>query len=166
MSTDQPEFPPLPEVTPLVTNKAAIDRLTMAISIHHESMGMQPNSRQCIGQTLLSECDEPYSRQIKGGLNQAWQPINLGHFTGVEEVGYVLIENLEGKHLQVNPTAEERAEINQRIIEVGYGTNDPLGFKLLVLPGFCLPVLTELAYLLKLRSKHGIAACRVTIYPR
>lgn len=52
-------------------------------------------------------------RMISG---EEWKPLDCGW---INEASMLTITNEEGKHLQKNPTQEEQAVINARIIELG-----------------------------------------------
>lgn len=105
-------------------------RLTVVQSIYYQSPGLDANQRETKYSVEIDQDEQPYYRQlILKSSNSEPTSIETGW---VEDVGTLLIENLEGKFTQVQPTEDEREDVKGRIIELQMGD-----CTLLIRPGDC-----------------------------
>lgn len=151
----------LPEVTPLPLRPPERDRLTMVLSLHHEQPGNDTHSVESRCWKLLDNPadQERQTKRIK--VDENWSALWLGDLEP-DQVGYIVVENNEGRFLQVNPTDEERLDISKRVVEIGLAGVATL----LVLPGFPQQLYPQHVEGIRLRCQHGVAKCRVTIFPK
>lgn len=114
--------PPLPRVTPL-PKLYLQDRVTITQNMHHEHFGTPPVSiPPSIHSRMLEHVEEPYQRRLRAGKD--WQPVvDDGCWIPANKIGYVTIENLEGKVQLVNPTEDERKKTASKILELSYTKN-------------------------------------------
>lgn len=154
-----PKIPPkrIPASTPLPELKVN-DRLTVIVNIHHEHRGEPPRTIPVGYSRKLSEKEEPYQRRFNA--KPEWTPIDLGWFDPAK-VGCVVIENLEGKAALVNPTEDEQAEIDAKVLEVSYSKNSKECD--LIPPGAADIKWPADATKLCIRCQSGTASCRISI---
>lgn len=90
------------------------DRITIALNLYHEHKGSQPSHISVRKSMILKEQEEPWSRRKE--FSETWEV--LPEWMPYALIGTIVIENLAGSNLLVNPTKEERAAIDASIIEV------------------------------------------------
>ena len=139
-----------PKLTP------ARDTLTVVETVYHQPAGEEPTAVSVQFVRPLETQEQPYVRKIKVG--EQWQPLDLGW---VEQPGMILLVNDEGKFTQVNPTDEERAEAESKVIAVG---NDSGSW--LVYPGSCFRGEAAPFSDVAVRCKSGVARATIHVYPR
>lgn len=137
------------------------DRLTVVINVAHEHYGDQPFGLNIVYQQPLESKEQVYSRRYMA--TEEWKPIDLNW---LEEVGtsLVIIENLEGKGLLVNPTVEEKAATSAKILEISYTKNSKEADTVPSM-GFCTKQ-TDHPSSLYIRSRSGTATYRLTLIPK
>lgn len=155
MSTDQEEVPSIP----LEMGKGH-DRITLLTTVYHERVGYAAQGAQGNGELKVSLNEEAYHRSR--AIGDLWQPIQFGHFDA-DQVGCIVVHNLEGVGAQVHPTEEEKLALPTKIIEVG--TPDSL-HKILVRPGWAVPLPLDNYEQLQIRCQIGQAKCRISIFPK
>lgn len=130
------------------------DRLTVVEYVYHQQMGREASMFESRFSRALGDHEQPYERQVTVG--EDWQSLDCGW---VERVGMLVLRNEEGRHMQLNPTAEERRAIAGRVVEIR--TKDqPAAW--LVHPGESLRACPADAAGLEVRCQAGEA--RVTIH--
>lgn len=134
--------------------------LSAVFMIYHQQSGESPTAVDGRWSRGMEGDEQPYSRKVV--LGEDWQPIDCGWCK--DGAGYVVIENLEGKNLQAQPTPEERRAISERVVEIGFGENPAAC--LFVLPGESHPLSPTDASEIVLRCRKGKAKATVTVYPR
>lgn len=150
----------IPASTPLPELKA-YDRLTVITNIHHEHRGESPRTIPVGYSRSLLEKEEPYQRRFNA--KPEWAPVDLGWFDPAK-VGCIVIENLEGKSALVNPTEEERAEIDAKVLEVSYSKNSS---ECDLIPPRAADIKWPAdATKLHIRCQSGTASCRISILSR
>lgn len=92
-----------------------VSRMTMVWTLHHQSQGEEARSVGSAYDEVLRTGHEMYSRRCTA--SEEWTPLDFG-WLPAEDVIAVVIENLEGRHLQVNPTEEERESMSMQVIEI------------------------------------------------
>lgn len=144
---------------PKLLNSVSIKEL-----VYHRTPNGQTLPIESIFNTPLEVEEATYSRP-GGKVGEEWTPIDLG-WVG-ENAGMIVIQNLSGKNLQRQPTKEEKAEIDKKVIEVGisFGKEVPDRFTL-VLPkqNFRWNLIPELTY--SLRSQSGRIDFNLYVIPR
>ena len=91
--------------------KPARDTLTVVETVYHQPAGEEPTAVSVQYVRPLETQEQPYVRKIRVG--EQWQPLDLGW---IEQPGMIWLTNDEGRGLQVNPTPEERAAIEAKVI--------------------------------------------------
>lgn len=137
------------------------DRITMILKMHHEHRGDQPKTVDNIGHFLCETKEEAYSKRYD--LGEEWIPLRFGDLDP-DQVGFVTIDNLEGKHHLTNPTKEQLAEIATHIVEVSMSANPEECF--LVLPGWAHVFLPVQAKRMMIRCRNGKANIRTMVFPK
>ena len=146
---------------PLNPNPQELSRLTVVLNIHHEQAQDQPRSLSLPFAELLQTAHESYSRRCKATLD--WASVDLG-WVPPEDVGYVVIEHLEGKRFTTHPTEAERAQVAGRVLEIAYATS--LADAWPIPPRLPFFVAVERAEDLRIRCRSGEAHYRIHIIPR
>lgn len=150
----------VPEGMPQLNPAKVPDRLTINLTMHHEHSGDSPHSIQSIMWGYLETSDQTWSR--RGEIGEAPEPIPLGWFSDMSQIGYVVVENLEGKNEQLRPSKEQQAETAGRVIQIGADS----GLQLLVRPGWPQQFLPAELTGLTMRCRSGIARYRLTLFPK
>lgn len=141
------------------------NRVTAVFNVHHEHDGEQPYSiGPVISQIKLEVNEDVYTRRVT--VRESWEELDLGHLPA-DQVGLVIVENLEGRFPANNPTEEERKEAAKKIIEVSTGDGNGGAF-------LCFPAPISLPFVgypqdasrIALRCPVGVARCRVHVFPR
>ena len=102
-----------------LAKKQQTDRLTVLTTVHFQQLSGQPFSVNCNFDYQASKeyFDGPYSRKVK--ITREYKPLEFGWWEP-EDVGLILIENLEGQNLIVNPTQEEAKELADKVAVLSY----------------------------------------------
>ena len=108
----------------------------------------------------LASSEQPWSRKLKVGPD--WKALDFGWLDG--QVGFLVLQNEEGKRFQTIPTRSERAETMARIVEVKFEANGVTA-AVLVRPGRFLACEPEGASRVYVRCRSGEARCTLTAYP-
>lgn len=149
------------KVEPLALGTQSRDRLTIVEHIHFQHSSESPMS---IGQPfarLLETQVEPYSRRIT--LTEERLLIDFGWVKSTD-VGMLIVENLEGRKFDVNPSPEEMEEINGRIIEIYL--HEDSWVPILVRPRAMQRLELDDFEPVRLRCRNGSAKCRITLIGR
>jgi hypothetical protein len=146
-----------------------VDTITVTETVYHQVAGEQPTAESNQFSRRLETSEQPYVRKIRVG--EAWQPLDLGW---VEQPGMVWLVNDEGRHFQTNPTPEERAAIEAKVIEVvtkvvnagpiaGILAEDSFSWE--VAPGESFRGKPTDAKRVWLRCRSGTARATLRVYP-
>lgn len=97
------------------------DRLTVVEHVYHESIadGRKPFEWTHRFSRPLATRDQVYERGPQS-VGEEWEPLDCGWLA--DNAGMLMIENREGQNLQYIPSAEEQAEIDSRVLELGCRT--------------------------------------------
>lgn len=133
------------------------NRFTCVLNLYHEQTGEQPAGVRLAFSDTLQYSVQRYMRHY--AVDQEPKPLDLGWFRP-EQVGFILIENLEGIHSQTLPSDEELAAINVRVIEVCYGES------MLIPPRRFLPFFFAHPERATVCCPSGKAKMGITVYPR
>ena len=135
------------------------NRLTCVLNLYHEQEGEQPEGIRLSFSESLSLNAQRYNRRLKIGTDPV--PFDMGWFK-TDEIGPILIENLEGRHFRIHPSDEEREDIELRVLKVYYPGS----------PGWLIPprrfflAFPEDVNGLTLQSTHGTIKTNIIIIPR
>jgi len=137
-------------------HKDQADRITMRLDVYWQTYGEDP-----VGLPIRANCTlenpglEPYIRKATATPEE--KELFLGDFDK-EDVGYIVITNLEGLKLQRNPNAEEREAISRRVVIIDGYEVDPYGMPFIAKAG---PMTA-----LKISCPNGPAKIQVAVFPR
>ena len=148
-------------VEPLDPQPQELSRLTVLLTVHHEQVGEQPQTFPLTYSDLLETTQESYSRRMRA--LEDWAPLDFG-WIHPSEVGYIIIDNIEGRGLSVNPTPEEKALTASRIIELAYVSSLDDCWEVPPRWWFCNPVKRPSD--LRIRCQNGTASYRITAIPK
>ena len=99
------------------------DRLTVSVSVYHQERGGKSDPKgidRKAFERFLKTSEQPVERKMDI-VEGTPQPIYLGWLKS-ENIGYILIENRSTwDNPNVNPTAEEKADVAQRLLRVTQG---------------------------------------------
>lgn len=149
------------EGEPLVIKPAVQgDRVTLQTNFYFEHQGEQPLQFSQVFSERLKGAEESYTRRVK--VTEEGAPLDLSYLK--DDVGWVIVQSLEGEIRTVQPTEEERADRAKRIISVYFGAERGLHIH----PGQMQIFRTcpEDAQRIRLISQHGTIPCRVHLFPR
>lgn len=146
------------------------DRLTVVLKCHYEHKGDNPIQVTRHFSDRCCDQEETYTRRFKvgsGDKKNAWMRLDLSYLQW--KSGYIILDNQEGQHAQLNLSREDQAALDKRVIYAcpsGSEPTDTAYFGCLVIqPGrflLCLP-----SDNLWLRCDDYLTAqCRVTVFPK
>jgi hypothetical protein len=135
------------------------NRLTCVLNLYHEQDDEQPEGFRLAFSDKLHLSSQRYNRRLKIGEDPV--ALDVGWFSP-DEIGTLLVENLEGTRFSIVPSEEELADVAKRIIHV-YHPGSP---SWLIPPRRFLLAHPEDASGLLLRCGHGRARVSLTIIPR
>lgn len=93
-------------------------RIVVKDVLYHQVAGEQPTMFDLPGFTRQLKSDEQvYHRKLTVG--EDWQSIDVGWLHGC--CGMLILENLEGRFIQVQPTDNERSCVEARVVDVRFG---------------------------------------------
>lgn len=140
----------------------------------------------CDGQSPSAPIESRYSRILKTNeqsygprrmtISEVWQPIDTGWLGNKREdlggetvkVGMLSIHNLEGTQYSVQPSHEERAAMQRRVIEIGFQHDDLIALvhpAILILPGESTRFHPARASQIRVRCRCGQAKLSITAIP-
>ena len=100
--------------------------------------------------------EQPYCRRFCA--DEEWRPLDLGWLA---DPGLLVLENREGR-FQANPSAEERAEVESRVLELAVGGVPFLAVR----PGETARFEPVAAAGLQVRCRRGRAQAYLVVLPR
>lgn len=150
--------------TPLNIGPQA-DRLTITQRVHHEHLGDPPQSIESIFSRALEVSDECYvTRRMKSSTT--WKPLDLGFYAECpQDIGMICIQNLTGNSLTVNPTEDEKKELDNSVVEVAFSSSDPEDF-IEVWPGMMAPFCFSDPKRVRVRCRNESTRFMVFVIPR
>ena len=149
------------QVEPLNPQPQELSRLTVLLTAHHEQAGEQPRTFPLTFSDLLETTQESYSRRMRA--TEEWTSLDFGWIHS-SEVGYIIIDNIEGRGLSIQPTPEEKALTASRVIELAY-VDSPQDY---------WPIPPRLFFFgqvvrpsdLRIRCQNGTASYRINAIPK
>ena len=128
--------------------------------VYHQRDGYQPTGivHHCVRKIKSDQPTHVIERMTVGA---DWTQIPLGH---VDEVGSVIIENLEGsQQRETIPSPAEVDEMASRVIEISLGSKDAG----LYVPPCEVQVLNVCYPTVRLRSRTGnLLQCKIQVLPK
>lgn len=109
----------------------------------------------------IASDEEPYKRKIR--IGEDWEPLDCGW---VKEAGVLVLANEEGKYLQANPTEDEQAALDAKIVEVSFLPDPPPNNCWEVPPGEAMRGFPGNLKSLYVHCQSGVARCIVFVVPR
>lgn len=92
--------------------------LTVVHQVSHLAQGFPTKAMDLAFDRELKVEEEAYERNMCK-VTEDWQEIDLGFLKG-KPLSYVFVKNNEGTNLQVNPSPEEKEQIEKKILEVSF----------------------------------------------
>jgi hypothetical protein len=129
-------------------------------TVVHQAAGKQPTAISAMFSRPLKSDEQPWQRDVK--IGPEWQPLDHGW---VETAGQVVVENVEGKRLQLVPTVEERGEVDRMVIEIGVDDNGVVAFARVPPRGESARWYPADVSKVRLRSLSGTIRASVTVHP-
>ena len=153
------ETPPL-----FAANPETRGRLTVTEMVYHQVPGEQPTIWETQYVRSVDREAQPYLRRCKA--TEEWQPLDLGWSTEWPDGASLLtLRNEEGK-FAVNPTDEERAESEAKVIELAAIAGGQLVGVILIRPN-SQDMRLEPTNLrsLRIRCRSGTARYTMCLFP-
>lgn len=160
MSNEDPDELPVELIVTPITPLEEFDRMTMTFHLYHEHLGDDTKERSVVVYRSLETKDvESYTRRATSKPD--WSNLDLG-WIEPEQCGLILVENLAGKDIRIQPTEEEKEKYKSSILEIG---NDEVS--MLVHPGWPVHFTPRDVNNWKIRSLNGESfKYRITVYPK
>ncbi len=163
-----PGFTPVSPATLAQAQQRAKARLTVVSHVYHQPADSSPSDTPVQYSQAIESEEEPWRRWFNA--REEWQPLQCGW---VEQASLLILCNDEGKWLQRNPTAEERAAVEAKVVELGIG-DDPGGPVIIedtlpfaeVHPGRGCQFTPTAASRIYVRCRRGNARCVLTLIPK
>lgn len=96
------------------------DRITVVETVYHQSaLSGETTVVESRFSRKLETVDQPYKRQLVA--TEVWTPLEFGWLE--KGVSVFVVQNEAGKHLQKQPTEEEKKEIDQQVLLIGLNSN-------------------------------------------
>lgn len=134
-------------------------RITVQERVYHQNAGDQPTLVEHQFERTLRSDEQPYQHRTK--ITEDWRP--LGE-SWIERASVVMIKNNEGR-FSVNPTPQERAVADRKVVEIGVLVGEEVVPVMLVYPNECERFTPIDFRAVRVRCRHGMASCVVSILP-
>lgn len=132
------------------------DRFTLKLSSYWQHFGEDPLGAEIAASMILDTFGiEPYIRKFVADEEPKY--LSFGDIPR-EDVGYIIVANLEGTKLQANPYPEELDDIKKRVVSIDGYEIHPFGMPFMGRPSLQQPVIV--------RCEHGQASLQLYIFPR
>lgn len=132
-------------------------RVTLTESVYYERQGRDPLQRENAFSRNLTSGEQLYHREMKA--TKVPESVDKGW---VSNPSLILLHNVEGLFLQVNPTEEEKQELKEKVLIVSFkGSN----FKTIVRPGESFKLLSEDFSEVLISSKSDSVEYLLTVFP-
>lgn len=137
-------------------------RITVTMGVHFQKGPDEPQSTSGAFHFYTeSDQEEVYRRRRLKAEQGHSIPLETG-WIPIDEVGIVVIENLAGKNLKVNPTEEEQKEFAKQVIDVMFNESSGIEIK----PGQQFPFVPTDPSNVTICCRHGIVRYNLAVYPR
>lgn len=168
--SDLPDHDPIVDL-PLSRRPASIDpmgqpaknaRIVVTGYVYHQPATEQPFSVNLGFSRQLESDEQPWIRKIK--IGEEWQPLDPGW---VKEVALLVLVNDEGEHrFQRVPTEQEKQDMKDRIVELGYLSPAQAKPNWLIPPGENFRGMPVDLASLRVRCRRGEARCVLYLFSK
>lgn len=121
---DRPETAPTEEQLLPMPDLARVDQrlpfLTVVETVVHAVPSGEPTEVACRYEVQLRTREQVYRREMT--VDVGWRSLDLG-WVG-DRVSIVHLSNREGERYDVTPTEEQRADVEDRVIEIGVAVTE------------------------------------------
>ena len=138
------------------------DRVTVIEQIYHQPEGKSPTLSEARFDRELETTGQLYKRIEIEAVENEWRPL-IPPGCWLEKPGMIFVENEEGRHFSVNPSAEELAEINQRVLLITDDHREISEWE--VYPRESMRGINSNPLGLLVRSRKGTTRYTITVYP-
>ncbi len=136
-------------------------------TVYHRNPGENPITLETNMRHELVSDEQPYQRRCRVG--EEWEPLDFGWLApkdGPLDVGSIHIVNEEGKFLQKQPTPEQRAKTEAKILEIRVTPDNCCWGYFLIAPGQPFYNYPTQPKDLQIRCQKGIARFTITVFPK
>lgn len=133
------------------------DRLTVVEQVYHQPADEQPDGFESKFSCELHDREQVYQRRTRVGEER--KPVDLGW---LNRVSMLVISNETGKNLQVQPSKEEKKEMDEKVLEVSF---DGCEHGWLILPGHTMRAKPSDISSLRIRCLKGATKYSVVAIP-
>ena len=134
------------------------DRLTIITQIHHDHTGRPTFSGEVRFDRVLETVDQPFHRELEVG-----EEVTQIEAHWIKRVGHLLIENVTGKVIQLQPSDAEKKETAKKIVRVSFGLDCVNGILIRPSSGYVFEV--EDFSSVWIKSLFGKAQLNVYLFP-
>lgn len=135
-------------------------RLVVVESVYCQQEGEQPDSLDAGYARWLTTDQQPLVRR-RLTIGPEWQPLDC---QWLDKAGLLVLENVEGRNLARQPSADELAAIRGRVIELAYA-GTPLDRSWLIPPGESFRGCPANLDGLRIRCRCGQAKALLSLFP-
>lgn len=161
--TEEIAFPPDAPLPLDDSPIAPVSKLTVVERVYHRQGNNPPLQIESKFEHVLS-VDEPVYFRPGSKVSGDWTEFDFG-WLGRENTGTIVIQNITGRYLQRIPTAEQKRELEAKVLEIGIVAPIPLPFA--IIPpkqNLRLNLMPGLSYLV--RSQSGQAEFNFYAIPK
>jgi len=100
-----------------MSDSIEVDTITVVETVYHSPFQQQPTSIATRFSRDLTTQAQPYERYLTA--TEKWDLLDYGWLE--DNIGMLIIHNLEGEFTQTIPTPEEKEDAEKRILEIAFG---------------------------------------------
>ena len=138
------------------------DRVTVIEQIYHQPEGKSPTLSEARFDRELETTGQLYKRIELEAVENEWRPL-IPPGCWLQKPGMIFVENEEGKFFSINPSVEELAEINQRVLLISDNPRSLSEWE--VLPRESMRGINSNPLGLLVKSRKGTTRYTITVYP-
>ncbi len=135
--------------------------ITIVENVYYREPGEEPVMTELRHSRIIDGTGQAYERRLTA--TEDWQPLDCGW---IKEASQLIIRNREGYFPVTNPTEEEQAEADSKIIEIAHGTPKNSDFSWLVYPKESMRGVPGNLNGLNVRSQSGSTRFTLVLYPK
>jgi hypothetical protein len=153
-------------ILPIEAPKDAVqkDRLTSKMINYCEHIGFDPVQADLTYTGFLETFELEVQKKWLRKVEPTWQPLPLGDLLP-EQVGEVIVQNLVGKNLDVNPTDAEKARFAKQSFRIRKAGVEG-GLEIVILPGGMQKIYADKGTLLEIKCDFEEGKGLLWIFPR
>lgn len=141
-----------------------VNRLNIQTKLIREQHGMTPTVVDVSASKLVMGEEQTYTRHRK--IKDIWTPLDYG-WIEPDQIGWVVVDNREGRGLVQGLSPQEREELEANILEVRLYPDTTNQNLILIPPGCALPILASDPRLIEMRARDGrMVAVELTVFPK